>query len=191
MGSDSIFSGILFQWLLVLGVSLAAIALLVGIMLLLAPAQILRVADYLNREHSFSWLANWLERPRYIEPFLYRHHYVTGLLLVVFSGYFLWEAGTVFMPPIINPIFYGILMVLNLIAFLLGLVIFVRPSMLKQVEYALNYWVHTETAADRIEERIIGKPEKLARHYPRAFGAAILAAVLYIALVVLTRYWRP
>lgn len=184
MSSDGIFSEILFQWLWVLGVILAATALLVGILLLLAPARMLRVADYLNREYSFiNKLVRMLDRPHYIEPFIYRHHRVAGLVLAVFSGYFLWKAGTVFMPPIIHPILHGVLIAFNVIALLLGIEIFVRPSLLKRTERMANRWLSTEAVVD-VLEKPINKPERLAHRYPRALGAVILAAVLYIVLTV-------
>lgn len=185
MSSEGIFSEIISQWLWILGIGLLATALLAGVLLLLAPAQMLRLADYLNREYSFNWLASILDQPRYIEPFIYRHHRVSGLILTVLTAYFLWRAGTAFIPPVVPPTPYIILVVFNAMAFLLGVVIFTRPSLLKRTERTANRWLHTEALARLLDKRF-DKPDRLARRYPRALGAVILVLVLYIAAVVVS-----
>lgn len=197
---NSIINGWLSEslwWLGVVGVTLATLA---GLWLVLAPAGALRVANRLNREYSVSWLQRALDTPRHTEPWIYRHHRVVGVLLVVATSYFFWQLATDFsvsalaalfagtMPPValelLATVFTSILVIGNAAGLILGVVIFVRPSALKGTEGWANRWVASEKATEFLDRRN-DRAEGYAHRYPRWVGAVILAATAYIVLIAL------
>lgn len=200
MGStivDSILNDTL--WALgALGVALATIA---GLWLVLAPAAALSLAVKLNREWSIGWLQRALDAPRTSEPFVYRHHRVVGVLLVIATAYFFWQFITAYDHRALGALFAGalpavvlevlalafttVLVIGNAVGLALGFVIFFRPSLLKGAEGWANRWVGAPDAAAGVLDRRIDRPEGLAQRYPRRVGIVVLGATLYVVLMAL------
>jgi hypothetical protein len=176
------------------------VALVAGLMLAFAPAQALRFAEHLNREFSFGWLRRLLDEPRRADPFFYRHHYIVGVVLIAATLYFYWAYATSMdaaalaaiyagqLPAVVLDILAGVLMTVlvigNGLGFALGVVMLVRPSLLKPLETHANAWTDTDRASDKLNRRD-NRPEGMAHRYPRRLGVIILVATVYIGAVAL------
>lgn len=198
MSGEAIVNGILmdsFWAFAVIGLGLATIA---GILLVIAPGTALKLAARLNREFSIAWVQTALDAPRTAEPFIYRHHRIVGSLLTLATLYFFWQFFTSYRQQVLVDIYQGVLPIAllealastftivlvlgNSIGLVLGLVIVVRPSLLKGAESWANRWVGSEKVTDALDRKI-GGPENLTHRYPRRVGLLILFAVVYILLI--------
>lgn len=134
-----------------------------------------------------------MESPRRIERFIYRHHHASGAVIMLGAGFYLWRmlgVGVIWQPEAFDyhlPMLWFLTIAIAL-AFMLGLVIFVRPSGLKPLESRANHWVGPQAGTLR---------EWLNRH-PRLRGSMILAVSLYGLLVFgsllierTARWWEP
>ncbi len=198
MSGSAIVNGILLDTLKTAGLVGLALATLAGLALVLAPGRALALAMKLNREFSVSWLQRLLDEPRRAEPLVYRNHKTVGVALVLATAYFFWRfmtdydeaalvglfAGT--LPPVVLELLATVVTVVlvlgNVAGFVLGVVVFVRPSLLKGAESWANRWIASDRATEMLDRRI-GGPENFAHRYPRRVGALILFAVTYIALI--------
>lgn len=157
---------------------LAAVALVGGLLgagLLIAPGPLLAF-------YRRSVLAT-LDTPVRIERFVYRNHRLFGAaiaLSALFSSIMLgsllggqvpagWETGST------------ILLAGNLAALVLGLIMFVRPSLLKGLEQRANRWVPSIKGMQR------GPGEPLPLSQLHLLGATLLALSLLL-LGLLSRY---
>lgn len=198
MFDHPIVKTLLTDWLWHLGIVGVVVALAAGLLLALAPARALRLAETLNREYSFGWLRKALDEPRRMDPFFYRHHRVVGVLLVIATVYFFWSYATVLDRDLVVALYdhllprallmplattlMAVLVISNGLGFALGAIMLVRPSLLKRSEAAANCWVDTDQAAEKLNQRI-DRPEGVAQRYPRRLGVIILIATLYVAAV--------
>jgi len=125
--------------LLVLAV--LAVALLAGSLALLAgrqdPAELRRggVAEALRT----------LDRQWHIERLIYRHHRWFGVLVLAAAGFCLWQllrssAAGLLAAPGTASILLWVLVTGQLVNVLIGLVLLIRPSLLKPVEAIGNRW---------------------------------------------------
>lgn len=175
---------------LVLGL---ALSLAVSALLLAAPARLLE----LNRRAS-RWIdtrrhLEVLERPLMLERLFYRHHRVLGAGIALGAAYVLWRwagaydrdavvalldrrwraAGLDWIVGAAEALVVG----LHVLILGVGLVIAVRPSLLKNVERAANRW-HPTFQAGRLDT-VIDAVDRGVEIYPRLAGFTLLAASLW------------
>lgn len=169
-----------FLFFFLVGLATAAL----GLIMLLAPEGYRRIADRLDREEvSMRRGLKPLEYPIWIERWLYRHHRITGSLLL--AAGLLFFAAVVFPFGIQQPaaalpgesIFWeALLWLLTLahgVAAVLGLVILIRPSALKSLEAVANRWISTRQMGRPLENRYYG-PDRWAMRHPRATGMVLM-----------------
>ncbi|MGD8743240.1 MAG: hypothetical protein PVH46_07430 [Granulosicoccaceae bacterium] len=182
--------------------SLFAIA--VGLLLILTPAVYLRTAQTLNVWISTRRGMKQMEIPRPQERHFYRHHRLFGLLICVGAVYTLYyfllefdRANTsqnlqqIFT---IQPIYLDwlldagslILVISNLLVLVVGVIIMIRPSLLKHIEAWGNRWISTRHATYPLDYEFHGLDHLTARH-PRGMGILLLLGGVYV-LGVLTFY---
>lgn len=122
-------------------------------------------------------LLGLLETPRRIERFVYRHHRLSGAAIMLGAGFFiwriassgvLWSRGIDFQAPLLWLLGGAIVL-----AFMVGLVILIRPSGLKPVEVWANRWMGPDPGTLR---------EWLNRH-PRVLGLLVMSISLYALMV--------
>lgn len=177
----------------IVGILLVAL----GLWILFLPAHFLRVGQSLSRWISTDHYFEALDRPRYQERFIYKHHHIAGGLIITGALYTLvmlitrvdFDVIQTALPVVINRLLsewlyisvYYLLVVANLLALLVGLVIFIRPSALKGVEQKLNHWVSADRQLKKLDETHEIALEVLPGN-PRLFGLAVMLGGLYIAL---------
>lgn len=87
-----------------------------------------------------------------VERLIYRHHRTFGLLVLAASSFCLWQLTRPELMTLLagrSPvsILLWILLIGQALALLIGLIIFIRPSLLKPVETVSNRWLDLELAA--------------------------------------------
>jgi hypothetical protein len=175
----------------------AAAGLVIGIMLVVDSARVMRWNHALNAWYSTRKAADVLERPVEVKRAVYRWHRVAGVL--VFAGAFFTLDALIFglktaalaraFRDVANPTLLGLifetvrifLIVGNLAAFLAAAVLVFRPSLLKGLEtwgdrqYG-NWQFSLPLDAMRFQ------PDDFVRAKPRLVGALIVLGSLYVLL---------
>jgi len=175
-----------------------ALAFVVAVGLLFAPAQLRTVARSLDRWHSLRPLLGPLEKPRYTERRFYRHHRLTGVFVVFGAGYILLRLSAIsadqaqsLLPAywtdisrlLVAAAAYWFLIVGSIMAFGVGLLVFFRPSLLKHPEVVANRWLSTRQALKPLDVSR-SSVDRAVWHHPRLTGALLLLGIAYIWIIV-------
>lgn len=173
---------------------LAALTFIAGLLMAVIPGWLMRVSGRLNVWVETSAWFRKLDEQRHFERFFYRHHLLMGVLIVAGSLYslgFIWRLQgselLVLLPALDNPVLLDILQAAlgyllllgNVFAFVIGVVVLVRPSLLKGVEGWSNRWVDSEPAL-RSMDRHVDFAERVIPGHPRLFGLLVMIGSLYI-----------
>lgn len=173
------------------------LAMLLGLLLLLAPTAYLAISLRLNKWVSTRRSMRPMEIPRNQEALLYRHHRLFGLLIVTGAiytlNYFLLDydrqlAFNTLLKELkieaftldwaLDAVMF-FLMLGNVFVLIIGSVIFIRPSLLKGVEAWGNTWVSTRHTTRFLDNSYSGVDSVTARH-PRFVGGFLLLGGLYV-----------
>ena len=166
-----------------------------GLFLLIAPSRVARLGEIMNRWVSTQAFFDAINRPRYQEKFIYRHHRIFGgvvsllsictLYMLVFysgmevtAGFFESLAQTSFERWLFTNLYYMLVFVVVL-ALACGVVIFVRPSALKRLEAWSNRWIATDDKLKTLDE-VHELPGGIFSSRPRLFGIFVLLGAFYI-----------
>lgn len=173
---------------------LAALTFIVGLLMILVPGWLMRVSGGIN-----IWIdtAPWfhkLDEQRSFERLFYRFHLLMGIFIIVGSLYSLWfiwqlQGGELLflLPALKNPVLLDILqsaliyllLLGNLVAFVIGVVVLVRPSLLKNLEAWSNRWVDSDRVLKSVDRRV-DISERIIHGHPRLFGLLVVIGSLYI-----------
>lgn len=190
--------------LLVTLFNIGAICFAVGLFLLIAPQRFLGLTGRLNRWISTAEAFESLDRSRPADRFLYRRHVWLGALLVLGSLYILYvfwiwydrnrvlTALPIIESPVVSAWLYDsavlILRGVGVIGMGTGVVIGLRPSLLKSVEAWGNRWFSTHRVATALD-RQRDLPANWFPGRPRLFGALITLGSLYVILQCSRALW--
>lgn len=174
---------------------LGALLFLVGLSLVLLPVRIMGTAKAMDRWISTRHLLNAINTPHYQESIIYRHHRISGAviallaLIAVYMFAFFTSRDVILsgIETIADSAFAGFLLTdayylllgLNVLALVIGIVVFVRPSLLKRVEAWGNRWVDTDSKLEALN-RVHEIPESILPGRPRWFGVFVVLGSLYI-----------
>lgn len=184
--------------LLAFGVLLALCAI-VGATVAIRPDALDRLKAAFDKRMSMRSATRPLDIPRNVDRVFYRHHKAYGatvvalaifmLYVLVFEGTLQWQALFPDKYHVIGAIVVEtariVLWLASILALIVGTVVFVRPSALKDLEHTANRWVTPRRYTYSLEREYSGLDERLSR-YPRAWGTvvALLSVVCIIALIV-------
>lgn len=182
----------------------AALCAVVGLFLLISPQRFLAATNRYNRWVSTEAAFERLDRPRPVDRLFYRHHVITGLILIagsIYTIYAFWfwyepERMTAMLPVIYSVsasgwVYDSLLLFLRgagIFGLLAGLVIALRPSLLKGMETWGNRWVATDRYAKSLDQQKELPPQWFPGR-PRLFGFGILAGSLYIVILCGREMW--
>ena len=185
----------LSTWLINSLFMLGILLLPLGLSFILVPEKVLKLGERLNRWITTEHYFEILNKPRFQERIIYRYHHLFGILVMVFTSmsvymmYFNSDASvaTEKLSLLVDSAFgkwllislYNILICANVLAFIIGLIIFIRPSMLKTLESKANYWVHTEEKM-KVLDSTRELPASMFPGNPRIFGILIILGAMYI-----------
>lgn len=173
-----------------------ALSMLYGLWLIISPKSALTLNDKINKSFSMRESTKTLEKPISIDRWFYRHAKITGTLLIIGSTYLLyllfWQLDfislsknlpglTTLMWEWLLQAFQIFFAIMAIVVFLIGFLIFIRPSALKPLEEKANTWVSTRQKMQFMSDEI-GQTDKLLELFPRQFGAIILVAAAIVLL---------
>ena len=174
-------------------------ALLLGLGLIFAPAITLKLNSKINTRISLREKTKSIETAIKSEPLFYKYSKISSVILVLGSIFVLYTLATFnayslipHLPKSLNPmqwewiidsaqIFFFITCSFILI---FGVIIFIRPSLMKGLEETANHWVSTRKSFSTMSKDI-NFTNRLVNTYPRLFGAFIVIFSLIVLFLLL------
>jgi hypothetical protein len=178
--------------LLILGLLVVA----VGMWMLILPQHFLKTSAKLGIWVSTEDYFNTLDKPHYQERIIYKHHRIFGVLIVLGASYTLAVLLNMDLETIrtnvvntvnsnwmdwINSAVFILIIFGNSIAIVFGIIMFARPSMLKDIENRLNKWIPTEEKLKKLDE-VHEVPATILTGKPRLCGLIVVLGGVYILL---------
>jgi hypothetical protein len=196
-GVMDFLAGIVGQTLLVLVIAGAALGLVLGLMLVVDSARVLRWNARLSRWISTREATQPLDVPRDIKRFIYRSHRVVGLLVVAGALYTLDILTFGFQTGALVRAFRDLgnqgvlvmgfeslrlfLIVGNVAALAAGAVLCFRPSLLKGIE-AWADRSYAPHASSGVMDEMRYQPDHWVGRHPRLAGVLATAGSVFILL---------
>ncbi len=196
---NTMLSEILFDASLLFLIIGTFIALVLGLGLIFAPAITLKFNDKINTRISLREKTKAIETAIKSEPLFYKHSKISGAILVIGSIFVLYTLETFnayslipHLPKSISaPAWDWIIQSAEIFLFIscvfiliFGLIVFIRPSMVKNFEQVANHWISTRKGFSKMSTDI-DITNKLVTTYPRAFGAFITIFSLIVLFFLL------
>jgi hypothetical protein len=170
-----------------------------SLLLLFSPNLTKSLSDVFNRQVNLDDKISILDKDIKIDSFIYAHHILFGILLIigsVFSLIFFFfkldipHFANVFFVSSkynsINEIFFNVVAWIAKIACLVGLVIgfllLFRPAAMKKIENKVNAWLETRPLFDRLNKSNRNLDAILFKH-PIVFGIIGLCISLIIVIL--------
>ncbi|OGT81660.1 MAG: hypothetical protein A3I13_01805 [Gammaproteobacteria bacterium RIFCSPLOWO2_02_FULL_47_50] len=186
-------SNYLWEWLIASLFWLGVIVVIIGIVFTLAPQWASATGNKLNHWISTKPFFDALDNPRYQERWIYRHHRLSGVIIISAVCYVLFTfvfvtgiesavvrlvglAGSDFTRWLYEQLFY-IFLGASVLALIFGCIMLIRPSLLKNLEAKSNRWIGTSEKLDILDSRI-GTDRFVGN--PRLFGLFVILGGLYM-----------
>jgi hypothetical protein len=185
---------LLFLW----GGSLLAIV--VGFGLLLIPLKLEQMNRKLTYWFDTSKMASELDRPRWLERYIYRHHRFFGGALFAGSIFIIYafllhpitrKVSALASNDVLGLLDAGValLVIFGVLGLVIGLVLMTKPSLLRDLEAASNRWISTAEMVKSLDKMHSGFEKRVfvARMISAAyliFGGAYVAFRLGVVLFV-------
>ena len=196
-GAIDFLAGIVGQTMLVVVLGGAALGLLIGLLLLVDSARVLRWNTRLSRWISTREATQPLDVPRDIKRFVYRSHRVVGILVVAGALYTLDILTFGFQTGALVRAFRDLgnqgvlvmgfeslrlfLILGNVAALAAGAVLCFRPSLLKGIESWADRSYATRASSGAMDEMRYHPDNWVSRH-PRLSGVLVVAGSAFILL---------
>ena len=178
-----------------------ALSFAFGVWMLLRPDQALRFNQRASTWVSMERLATVMDKRRSTERLVYHYHLVYGALLLaagLFTLYVMsggrWGRNVVTTFSLgewswlVSDVTTLLMITIGLLATVLGIIILIRPSLLRGVEAQLNRWINTDDDL-KVLDSVHYAPDRFASRHARSVAAVIAIGSLYalVALVPLLR----
>lgn len=188
----------LYLWILTFLFWLGVLLVPLGLFLLTSPDAVMRLASRVNHWISTKAAFDLLNQPRYQEKVFYRHHRIFGSLIVVFSvfcvymlGIYLGKAQLMDTVQRLTSSEFGRWLILDLyyillaglvISCIVGLIVLLRPSLLKSLEAKANRWLDTDARLEGFD-RVHEFPVRILPGRLRLLGIFVLLGSGYMIYV--------
>ncbi len=191
---------ILAQSFLVLFCVGGTAGILLGVTILLKPGRVALLNELFSRWIGPHKLKEQLDRPRWIERYVYRHHRIAGafLFLGALFVFFVFSLGqeerrlAAMLPAAIRWL-WDVLRLMILVGSVLGVIVgnlvFIRPSLLRDFEKSSNRWVSTEKAMNTFDV-VHGSFDRQVLRYSKAAGAFMVLGGAYVLIVLGQLLWH-
>ncbi len=167
------FAGKAFFWA-------SVITLCIGTCILVSPGLVARAGKALNRWIPTDALFRRLDSSTLTERAFYRHHRLSGILLVLGAGFVMYQfALGINYSALFGSALGFIAVVFSAVAFCIGVVVFFRPSLLKRLEQRANTWFAADDSLKRLDEQVAA-PDRLFVRNPRLVGLLVVLGSLYV-----------
>ena len=175
-------------------------SVLLGAGLLLKPGLVVSLSKLLSHWVTpAEKVAEELDRPRWIERFFYRHHRLVGsalfigALIILYVFLFSPNSRKIFgvIPPDFLPLLdaaTALLLVGSVLAALVGVIVAIRPSLLREIEKASNRWIATEQIANAANQMHHSFDDWLLR-YRKAAGTVLVLGGIFVLVNLAPHLW--
>lgn len=194
---------ILKDFSLVLGIAFFSLSLVVGVLMVLKPSIVASLNKKGGSSFSFRRSSRVLEIPNFVDHAFYHHHKIVGPIIIIASLYIFYYFTQVYDADAISRLVAGskyagvveilvsamqvFLLLTCVVTLVIGVIMFIRPSLLKGFEGWANRWISTRQAAKPLStER--DQVNQLAYKYPRLVGIFIILLSLYAAIRLIMIY---
>ena len=177
----------------------ALLGILLGLLLIFKPRIVERLNRLANRWVSTRHISQWLDRSISIEHWFYLHHRAMGIYVVLGATYMLIYFGMLFdkaymlqhlsgklsaqlLSGLIDALVLGS-MVGGTVALIVGLFLWLRPSLLRGMEEEVNVWVSTRRVT-RVLDVPHGQMDRFVARHAQRVGWLLLLASLYLFFVM-------
>jgi hypothetical protein len=168
--------------------------------MLIKPQRMVAWSQYFSRWIGSEKLSEQLDRPRWIERYFYRHHRVVGGVLVIGAVYVLYTFLFSYNVRRISAAFashswglldalIGLLLIGSVFTALVGLLVLVSPSLLREIETSANRWVATDGMVTIFNDMRISFDQFIQRH-SKVAGAGMIIGGLYVLIFLGPLLWR-
>ena len=190
-----------FLVLLVIG---SVISVFVGTFLLLSPGRIRSLNLAMSRWVETHRFGDALDKPHRIEKFLYRHHRIVGMLITVGALYVLNfflltpDARNIAARLSVNKMglmdaLVSMFVIGSVLAAAIGLMMMLKPSILRELEQAANRWVSTDIITSFFNAKHQGADGFVLR-YGKFFAPLFILGggyiLIRIGILLLNGTWR-
>ena len=188
----------LWRYLAVFLLVCAPLGVILSLLLIFKPQSFERINHFLNRWITARRLSELLDRGISIEHWFYRHHKGFGAAVMMGSLYvfiyfvFLfdkayalqnlnWKIPRRMIAALLDSLVLGSLTG-AVVAFLVGLFLWLRPSLLRDIEVDANKWVSSRQAI-KIMDVPRDQVDRFITHHTRRFGWLLLLGSLYLFFI--------
>lgn len=177
----------------------ALLGVALALLLIFKPQLLGRVNRVANRWISTRHIGQALDRSISIEHWFYQHHRVAGMVAVLGAAYILIYFGILFdkatmlqrlsgmaSPQLLDGLLDALVLsslIGGAVALMVGLFLWLRPSLLRGIEEEANQWVSTRHAAQMLDVPHDQVDRFVARHAQRV-GWLLLLGSIYLFFVV-------
>lgn len=181
---------ILLQSLLILLAVAAILGILAGVGMLLKHEQVLRLNQYFSRWTSTDNMGEQLDRPRWSERFLYKHHRLVGTIMFLGAMIVLYTFLISYNARRISAFisrdywwlldaFMGMLLIGSVLSAIIGFIMLSKPSLLRELENSANHWVSTDRILKWFNDTHYSAEQSILRHR-KLSGALLIFGSVYI-----------
>ena len=178
----------------------ALLGMALALLLIFKPHLLERVNRVANHWVSTRHIGQALDRSISIERWFYRHHRPMGIAIVLGATYFLIYFGILFDKATLLPLWSGQIplklldglldalvlgsLVGGTVAFIAGLSIWLRPSLLRGVEEGANQWVSSRQATKVLDVRHHDQVDRFVARHAQRVGWILLMGSIYLFFAV-------
>ena len=190
---------ILWRTLLIFLLSGGLLGVAVSLLLIFKPHLLPPVNQVANQWVSTSKVGHWLDQSISMEQWFYRHHRPFGIFLSLAGGYILIYFGLLLnktavlqslAPHTSQSLASGSLdafqiaaMIGSILSLTVGLLLWLRPHVLRGIDHVANRWVSSRSAAD-IMDIPHSQGENFVSRHARPVGVLLLLGNLYMLFVL-------
>ena len=184
-GAVELWTGLLGQTLYLALLVGAALSVLIGLLLIVDSARVLRWNSVLNSWFSTQEAFRTLDESRDVKRVVYRGHRICGLLVVAGALYALTELQWGYQEGLLAAVMLEslrlFLVVGNFAALAAGVVVFFRPSLLKPLE-GWEDRVYRPRMTGEGADKMRLQADELAKAHPKLLGLLTAAGGAYVLL---------
>lgn len=191
---------LLWQDLAIFLLIFSGLGLLLGVLLVLKPHAFVPLNQLASRWVSMRYVSRFLDKTFSIERWFYRHHRVMGIAVTLGASYFLYYFFITYNKAqvllhlsrylsviLLDELLDALLLwakIGGVVVWVMGVIILLRPSLLRGLEKKSNRWVSVRRATKVLDVPRVGVDDWVVQH-ARITGYFLLFASLYLGFIVL------
>jgi hypothetical protein len=177
----------------------ALLGVLLGLLLIFKPQYVERINRVANRWVSTRQINRWLDSSISIEHWFYRHHRAVGIVVVLGASYMFIYFSILFdkaytlqrlsgtlpaklLDGLLDALVLGSLAG-SVVALIAGLFIWLRPSLLRDIEQEANKWTSLPDAAEMLDKQH-GQVDRFVERHAQRVGWLLLLGSIYLFVVL-------